>query len=191
MVYYLDAKLLNGTNHELGFFSLLMALASMVIVWLLLPRSWNPLIRGLILVAASAAMFCPSGAWNFVRGMSGTAWLTANVFALLGILLANRGRTVLAVLVAALALLTYGTGFGVPVALIVVALLRRDRRWRWLLPLGLLSARWRSTSRPRRAAPRVATGTIPVCCCRPSSPTSPPCGIRPAVRSACSSPPPA
>ena len=138
VIFYLDARLLNGTNHELGFFSLLMALASMVIVWLLLPRSWNPLIRGLILVAASAAMFCPSGAWNFVRGMSGTAWLTANVFALLAILLANRGRTVLAVLVAALALLTYGTGFGVPVALIVVALLRRDQRWRWLLPLGLL-----------------------------------------------------
>lgn len=137
-IFYLDARLLNGTNHELGFFSLLMALASLAIIWLLLPRSWNPLIRGLLLVAASAAMFCPSGAWNFVRGMSGTAWLTANVFALLAILLAYRGRTVLAVLVAALALLTYGTGFGVPVALIVVALLRRDRRWRWLLPLGLL-----------------------------------------------------
>jgi hypothetical protein len=138
IVYYLDAKLFGGTNHELGFFSLLMTLASLVLVWLLLPRSWSLLIRGLFLVAASATLFCPSGAWNFVRGMSGTAWLTANVFALLGILLASRGRTVLAVLAAALSLLSYGTGFGAPLALIAVALLRRDKRWRWLLPLGLL-----------------------------------------------------
>jgi hypothetical protein len=138
IVYFLDAKLLGGTNHELGFFSLLMTLASLVLVWLMLPRGWNLLIRGLFLVAASAALFCPSGAWNFVRGMSGTAWLTANVFALLGILLASRGRTALAVLAAALSLLSYGTGFGAPIALIAVALLRRDKRWRWLLPLGLL-----------------------------------------------------
>ena len=138
IVYFLDAKLFGGTNHELGFFSLLMTLASLVLIWLLLPRSWSLLVRGLFLVAASAALFCPSGAWNFVRGMSGTAWLTANVFALLGILLASRGRTVLAVLAAALSLLSYGTGFGAPIALIAIALLRRDKRWRWLLPLGLL-----------------------------------------------------
>jgi hypothetical protein len=138
LVYYLDARLLTGTNHALGYFSLLVSVAAVVILWFLLPRSWSPLNRGLLLVAASAVLFCPSGVWNYVRGMSGVAWLTANLLALLGIVLASRGRTVLAVIAAAFALLTYGTGFGAPVALIVIALLRKDRRWRWLLPLGLL-----------------------------------------------------
>jgi hypothetical protein len=138
VIYYLNARLLTGTNHALGYFAILESLAALVVLWYLLPRSWSPLNRGLLLVAASAVLFCPSGAWNYVRGMSGAAWLTANLLALLAILLASRGRTVLAVIVAALALLSYGTGFGVPVALIVIALLRRDRRWRWLLPLGLL-----------------------------------------------------
>jgi hypothetical protein len=138
LIYYLAARLTTGTNHALGYFSLLVSTAAVVLLWFLLPRSWSPLNRGLLLVAASALLFCPSGAWNYVRGMSGVAWLTANLLALLAILLASRGRTVLAVIAAALALLSYGTGFGVPVALIVVALLRKDRRWRWLLPLGLL-----------------------------------------------------
>ncbi|HTZ43872.1 MAG TPA: hypothetical protein VMB79_08400 [Jatrophihabitans sp.] len=137
-VFYLDAKLLQGTNHELGYFSWLMGLVSLGLLWLLFPRSWSPLTRGLLLLASSMVLFCPSGAWNFVRGMSGVAWLTANVFALLAVLLATRRRTVLAVLACAVALLTYGTGFGAPVAIIVVALLNRDKRWRWLLPLGLL-----------------------------------------------------
>jgi hypothetical protein len=138
LIYYLDARLTSGTNHALGYYSLLVSVAAVLILWFLLPRSWSPLNRGLLLVAASALLFCPSGAWNYVRGMSGVAWLTANLLALLGIVLASRGRTVLAVIAAALALLTYGTGFGAPIALIVIALLRKDRRWRWLLPLGLL-----------------------------------------------------
>jgi len=138
VLYYLDARLLGGTNHTLGYYSLLVSVAAVAILWFLLPRAWSPLTRSLLLVAASAVLFCPSGAWNYVRGMSGVAWLTANLLALLGIVLASRGRTVLAVIAAALALLTYGTGFGAPIALIVIALLRKDRRWRWLLPLGLL-----------------------------------------------------
>lgn len=138
VLYYLDARLLAGTNHMLGYYSLLVSIGALAILWFLLPRTWSPLTRSLMLVAASAVLFCPSGAWNYVRGMSGAAWLTANLFALIGILLASRGRTVLAVIAAALALLSYGTGFGVPVALIVIALLRRDKRWRWLLPLALL-----------------------------------------------------
>ena len=137
VVYYLDARLLNGTNTELGYFAILMGLASLALLWLMLPSRWTPLARVLLILAASAVLFCPSGAWNFLKGMSGTAWITANVFALLGILFARNRRTGLAVAAAALALLTYGTGFAAPLAIIVVALLQRDRAWRWALPLGL------------------------------------------------------
>ncbi|MDT0260351.1 hypothetical protein [Jatrophihabitans lederbergiae] len=138
IVYYVDAKFLTGSNHELGYFSILAAVASLVIVWRLLPGRWSSLTQGLVVLAASAIMFCPTGAWNFVKGMSGTAWLTANVFALLAVLLARRQRTALALVAAALSILTYGTGFAAPVAIIAVAVLRRDRWWRWALPTGLL-----------------------------------------------------
>ncbi|HEV2887597.1 MAG TPA: hypothetical protein VGX49_11840 [Jatrophihabitans sp.] len=137
VVYYLDAKLLNGTNHELGYFAIAMSLASLAILWLLLPSRWTGLARALMLLAASAVLFCPTGAWNFLKGMSGTAWITANVFGLLAILFARDRRTFLATAAAAMALLTYGTGFAAPLAVVVVALLQRDRWWRWGLPLGL------------------------------------------------------
>lgn len=137
VVYYLDAKLLNGTNHELGYFAIAMALASLAVLWFLLPSRWPGLARVMLMLAASAVLFCPTGAWNYLKGMSGTAWITANVFGLLGVLFARDRRTGLAVAAAALALLSYGTGFAAPLAIVVVALLRRDRWWRWALPLGL------------------------------------------------------
>lgn len=137
VVYYLDAKLFNGTNHELGYFSIAMALASLAVLWFLLPKHWSPLARVMLILAASAVLFCPTGAWNYLKGMSGTAWITANVFALLGVLFARNRRTGLAVTAAALSLLSYGTGFAAPLAVLAVALLQRDRLWRWALPLGL------------------------------------------------------
>ncbi|MBV9822366.1 MAG: hypothetical protein JO144_08990, partial [Actinobacteria bacterium] len=133
----LDAKLFSGTNRELGYFSILMGLASLAILWLLLPRRWSGLARVLLLLAFSAVLFCPTGAWNYLKGMSGTAWITANVFGLLGVLFARDRRTVLATAAAAMALLSYGTGFAAPLAVVAVALLQRDRWWRWGLPLGL------------------------------------------------------
>jgi hypothetical protein len=137
VVYYLDAKLLSGTNHELGYFAICMALASLAVLWFLLPSRWSALARVMLMLAASAVLFCPTGAWNYLKGMSGTAWITANVFGLLAVLFAWNRRTGLAVAAAALALLSYGTGFAAPLAVVVVALLQRDRWWRWALPLGL------------------------------------------------------
>ena len=137
VVYYLDAKLFSGTNHELGYFSIAMGLASLAILWFLLPSRWSGLARIMLLLAASAVLFCPTGAWNYLKGMSGTAWITANVFGLLGVLFARDRRTGLATAAAAMALLSYGTGFAAPLAVVVVALLQRDRWWRWGLPLGL------------------------------------------------------
>ncbi|MDQ1745616.1 MAG: hypothetical protein QOE23_3955 [Pseudonocardiales bacterium] len=137
VVYYLDAKLLHGTNHELGYFSIAMGLATLAILWFLLPSRWSGLARMLLLLAASAVLFCPTGAWNYLKGMSGTAWITANVFGLLAVLFARDRRTVLATAAAAMALLSYGTGFAAPLAVVAVALLQRERWWRWGLPLGL------------------------------------------------------
>lgn len=140
ILYYLDIKLLRGTNRGLGFVVVLLAIASLYLIFRLLPKAWPTAGRLLFLVAASAVVFCPAGAWNYVRGMSGAAWITANVFALVAITAMYRRKTILAVGFAALALLTYGTGFGVPIALLAIALLRREVRWKVLLPAGLFLA---------------------------------------------------
>lgn len=138
VVYYLNTELFAGANRGLGLYSVAVTLVAIVVLSMLLPRSWSPLLRAAAVVGISAVMFCPTGVWNFARGMSGTAWLTANMFALIAILFALRDRTLLATGAALAAVASYGTGFAAPVAIAVIALLRRGERWRWLLPLAAL-----------------------------------------------------
>ena len=138
VIYYLNTELFAGTNHGLGFYSVVVTLVAIVVLSMLLPRSWSPLLRAGAVVGISAVLFCPTGVWNFARGMSGTAWLTANMFALIAILFAVRDRTLLATGAALAAVASYGTGFAAPVAIAVIALLRRGEKWRWLLPLAAL-----------------------------------------------------
>jgi hypothetical protein len=139
VVFYLGARLGDGDNRTLGYFVVLVAAVSVVLLRAMLPRAWSPVARAWLTVAISAIVFCPAGLWNFVRGMSGTAWLTANLFALVAILLATRRRTVLAIAAALLAVASYGTGFGALLGIAVVAFARRQGRWRVVLPLALLA----------------------------------------------------
>ena len=140
VVYYLDARFFDGTNRVTGYYSVFAAILTVVLLRVILPRQWSPLARASATLAISTIVFCPSGLWNFVRGMSGAAWLSANVLAIAAIVLASRRRTIPAVIVAAFSILSYGTGFGAPIAISLVALLRRDRWWRCALPVGLLAA---------------------------------------------------
>jgi hypothetical protein len=138
VIYYVGARFFGGSNHVLGYYSILIAIAAVIVLRAMLPARWSPLARAALTVALSAVIFCPSGIWNYSRGMSGTAWLSANFFAVLAVLFAWHRRTILAVAAACIAIACYGTGFGAPVAVIAVALLRRDARWRWMLPLAAL-----------------------------------------------------
>lgn len=138
VIYYLDARLGTGSNRELGYFAVLMALVTLFLLWRLLPAAWSGFTRAGLLAVASLFTLCPTGAWNFVKGMSGTAWLTANVFALLAILLAWRGRTIPATVLALIAIASYGTGFAAPVAVIAVLVLIGQRWRRWAIPLAAL-----------------------------------------------------
>jgi hypothetical protein len=156
-VFYAAARIGDGDNRALGYIVVLIAAASVVLLRSLLPRAWSPMARAWVTVAISVVVFCPAGLWNFVRGMSGTAWLAANLFAIVAIALAARRRTALAVVAALLAVASYGTGFGALVAIAVVAFVRRQGRWRVLLPLGLLAvcgAVWVATS----ASPGATSG---------------------------------
>ncbi|MDT4902400.1 MAG: hypothetical protein QOH52_416 [Pseudonocardiales bacterium] len=138
-IYYIDAKFFEGTNQFCGYLSVVLALLAIFFLRRLLPEAMSAPMRAVMTFTMTAVLFCPSGLWNFVRGMSGAAWLTANLFCLAAILLAWRGRTVPATVLAAFSILSYGTGFGAPVAIALIALVRRDKWWRWALPLGLLA----------------------------------------------------
>jgi hypothetical protein len=148
-VFYAAARIGDGDNRTLGYIVILVAALSVVLLRSLLPRAWSPMARAWMTVAISVIVFCPAGLWNFVRGMSGTAWLTANLFAIVAIALAVRRRTVLAIIAAMLAVASYGTGFGALVAIALVAFVLRQGWWRVLVPLGLLAisgAVWVATS---------------------------------------------
>ncbi len=139
IIYYLDAWLLAGTNRELGYFSLVVAAVTVVLLRSLVPARWSPWARAATTVGISAAIFVPSGIWNFSKGMSGAAWLTANLLAVIALVLIERGHVVPATAAAVLAVATYGTGFGAPVMVSAVALMRNRRdKLGWILPLGAL-----------------------------------------------------
>ncbi|HJQ41481.1 MAG TPA: hypothetical protein VJ831_00220 [Jatrophihabitantaceae bacterium] len=139
VVYFLSARFFGGTNRVLGYYSVIVAVGMVLVLRALLPAHWSSVARAWATAALSAAVLCPAGVWNFARGMSGTAWLTADLLALLAILLAARGHTRAALAPAALAMASYGTGFGAPIALALIAVLRREARWRWAAPAALFA----------------------------------------------------
>jgi hypothetical protein len=148
-VFYLTARFAGGDNRTLGYYVILVAAVTVLLLRWLLPRAWSPMARAWLTVMLSFVVFCPAGLWNFVRGMSGVAWLTANLFAVLAIAFATKRWTVLAVAAACIAVLSYGTGFGALLAIAVVAFVLRQARWRVFAPLALLvvtGAIWVATS---------------------------------------------
>jgi len=137
LAYWLDAHLFAGDNRVLGVLVVLVAGLTVLGMRAALPDSLPPLLRAGLVVGFSGLVFSLHGLWNFARAMSGIAWLTANLLVVLALLLAARGRWWPAWLTGLAASLSYGTGFGVWPALALVALIRREPRWRWLLPLGV------------------------------------------------------
>jgi hypothetical protein len=141
LVYWVNLQLFSGSNIALGLFVVAVALAQLGIVALLLRQSaLHPLERMVLFVLAAALLFDLAGTWNFARAMSGTAWLTANLFALAAVYLRSRDRLALAFALAALAAVSYGTGIAAWPAVIATGLSRRPLRegWReWPYAVGL------------------------------------------------------
>ena len=127
LLYWLNVQVAGGSNITLGLYVVGVAGAQVVLVWTVLRRSpFGDAARAGLIVVASALVFNRLGAWNFLKAMSGTAWLTANAFAVAAIVLRVRGRIWMACLVGGLASISYGTGLAVWPA-IVVAGLATDR----------------------------------------------------------------
>jgi hypothetical protein len=139
LFYWLDATLFGGDNRVLGYLVVVIAAVTVLLLRSALPRRLPPVLRAGLVVAISALVFSLHGIHNFVLGMSGTAWLTANLLVIVALLLARRGRWVLAWLVGLLACLSYGTAFAVWPALFLLAVMRGERWWRRIVPLVLLA----------------------------------------------------
>jgi hypothetical protein len=137
VVFWLDAKLFAGTNWTLGVLSVLLSAAILAALWSMLPARLTGNARLAVLVALSALVFSSAAMTYFGIGMLGVQWLLGLAPAVVAIACAHRGRTVPAVLLGALASIGHGSGLPVWLAIALTAWLRRDARWRVLLPLGM------------------------------------------------------
>lgn len=137
LLYWLDAKLADGDNRVLGYLVVVIAAATVLLLRAALPRTLPPLVRAGLVVAASALVFSLQGMHMFVRSMSGSAWLTANLIVVASLLLANRGKWWAAWVAGVLASASYGTAFALWPALALLATLRRERWAYRITPLGI------------------------------------------------------
>jgi hypothetical protein len=142
VLYWLNLHLGDGSNIVLGHLVVLVGVAQLALVWYLLDRSGLSLPeRALGLVLTSVLLFSMNGSWNFFKSMSGAAWLTANLFAVVAIVLRQQDRSWAAGAAASLATICYGTGLAAWPAVLAVGMVRRPWRtwWRELpMVVGLL-----------------------------------------------------
>lgn len=126
LIYWANIVVSDGNNRTLGAYVLAAVAATIVGIGLLArgTEGLGRLRRCSLTVTASFLLLVPNGAWSFVKAMSGTAWLTANLLAVAALLAAQRRRRLLAPALALLATVTYGTGLAVWPALVVLAVLR-------------------------------------------------------------------
>lgn len=128
LIYLVNIWLFGGSNITLGMIVVGVVIAQIALLWNWLRRlDQIPFaLRGALLGLASALLFSPYGAWNFIRAMSGTAWLTSNLVVMIAIHLAVRGRIGGSIAAAVVATFTYGTGVLVCPVLVLVAIVRRS-----------------------------------------------------------------
>lgn len=137
LFYWLDARIFDGDNRVLGYLTVVFALLTVLLLRAALPTSLPPMVRACTVVAGSAMAYSLHGLHNFALGMSGTAWLLANLLVVAALLLGMRGQWWAAWFAGLLASISYGTGFAVWPAFFVLATLNRDRWWKRLMPVGI------------------------------------------------------
>jgi hypothetical protein len=105
-----------------------------------------------VVVVASALLFDLTGTWNFSKAMSGTAWFSANLFALVAVYLRSRDHRGAAFGLAVVAAVSYGTGIAAWPAVIATGVSHRPIRqwWReWPYAVGFVATfAWLQMSGP-------------------------------------------
>lgn len=167
-VYWVNVLLTDGDNRALGAFVLAVVATTIVGVGVLARGTdgMGRVRRATVTVTAAFLLLAPNGAWSFVKAMSGTAWLTANLLAVGSLIAVQRRRRLLAPGLAVTATITYGTGLAVWPALFVAVLVRDGpsglrREWPTMAVGGVAIATYavwyRSASLPGPPTPDVVT----------------------------------
>ncbi|NLV56079.1 MAG: hypothetical protein GXY13_10750 [Acidimicrobiales bacterium] len=159
-IYWINVLATDGDNRSLGI--VVIAIVALTVGLVALLARSTPGIgrarRAALVLGASFLLFAPNGAWNFVKAMSGTAWLTANLLTVAAVLADHHRRRGLAAGLAVLASISYGTGLAAWPALAVAAVVRHGRhapRRAWpivvagVVTLGWYAAWYRSSTFPR------------------------------------------
>ncbi len=156
LLYLLNVELTNGDNHGQAAIVILLGLVLVGLVALMAratPRMGTAT-RVAMVVLTAFVVFAPQGSWSYVKAMSGTAWLAANVFVLGALAAQQRGRVVVACALGVVGCLAYGTGLAVWPALVVAGVLLHGRRWQAQWPVWAAGAatlgvylRWFATTR--------------------------------------------
>ena len=138
LVYAANIVITGGSNVGLSLFTWFMAVLQLLILYQLIPVKSRqyPVLFVALLLAVSIFIFSPRHAHNWILGMSGTAWISANCFSLGAILslqyYANTTKLsyYLTTFVLSLcALATYSTSLALfPTLVIAVVLLKLQRR---------------------------------------------------------------
>lgn len=163
--FWLNLRVSDGSNITLGYVVVVLVAVQVLLIQRLLtqsPFSWVE--RALLLILTSALLFSMDGIWNFTKSMSGAAWLTANLFAVIAIVLRQNDRSWLAALAAAAATVSYGTGLSAWAAVAVVGLVRRPwREWWRELPMfagAAVGYLWYQSASDGVSAPSPALGRL-------------------------------
>lgn len=135
--YYADAKFFGGDNRVLGYLTVVIAAATVLLLRYAMPRILPDVLRAGLVVAASALVFSLHGYHNFALGMSGTAWLTANLLVVTSLIFAMKRRWWLAWLAGLVACMSYGTAFAVWPALFLIAVMHKEPLWRRITTLAI------------------------------------------------------
>jgi hypothetical protein len=128
-LFWVNVHLTAGSNIALGLFVVAVVFAQVVLIGRFVePADRRKWAAGSVVVVASVLLFSRQGVHNFSKSMSGTAWLTTNLFVVAAIFARFKDRTWLSAALGVAASITYATGLVVWPVLIIVGLLR-DRRW--------------------------------------------------------------
>jgi len=142
LLYWLNIKLFAGSNIALGLIDVVIVCCTLALLGLMIRRlELDRTLRFALFGLTGALLFSLSGAWNFIYGMSGAAWLSANLFVVAAIYLRSVNRNITAILAAVLATMSYGTGIFAWPAIIAVGAVQRDfsQWWReWPYAAGFL-----------------------------------------------------
>lgn len=138
ILYWLNYKVTGGSNITLGYVVILMVVLQVVVIACLIRRDralpvWT---KAMVVVVFASVAFSRHGGWNFIKAMSGTAWLGASLLTVAAIFFERSPRRWPSILLGFAASFTYGTGLMVWPALLVTGY-ARDRRVRRHWPPAL------------------------------------------------------